>query len=336
MYHVDKNDKDPDKFEIERQLDGLDAATACALYPILEDHVLIEESELNVPKENLSAEITYERLIAERKDLEILTPREEYKDITQKIHYRCKECGNEYEERKDRLLTKQAGVGRPFNCKGCDKLEKKYITQALLLQKTQYYVAGRGGKILHLIKPKDSARRYVTPGDKLHVKCKEGHEWITTHRFLHTGAWCVKCSSLYGVDNNLLPFPNIRKGITREIEFFAWQKALRRFKMELLFPIPNRPERQYFCECQVCKNVTILTSKQLSQRRYLCLNRCIPSNMPSLTEAVVASEYFIGHPKSKEREIFNLYEEAMLKYDDWVRDKSSYPEPLKYKTKKKA
>jgi predicted SprT family Zn-dependent metalloprotease len=314
MYNTDKNINDIDKLEIEKALEGLDTATACALFPILENQTPVEESETGVSQTNVSADVAYERLLRERKDLEILTPKETYLKITQRIHYRCKKCGNEYRQRKDRLLTKQAGIGKPFACKGCSALEGKYITQAFVLQRTHYYVHERGGKIVNLIKPKYP---YVTISDKLHIRCREGHEWITTHRFLHTGAWCVRCSGLHGIDTTIPMLPNIKKGLSKELEFYVWRQAAGHFSMEVMFEMPGKPQREYFCQCQVCKRIARLTPKQLSQRNYLCLNRCVPSNMPSLTEAIVASGYFIGHPEEKHAVIIKEYAESIIKYNEW-------------------
>jgi hypothetical protein len=323
--------------KIQSHYDGMDEMTAYAVEKLMESVEPVDESEIIDDQKNISIDILYERLAGERPDLKILTPKKECLSVSQKIRVVCKKCGHPDEARADRFLTKTAQGWEDFKCKGCRKNEKKRTSHDWLWQKTQYYIGQRLGKIVTHAKPKDG-EQYTSLDDKLKIECKHGHSWVTTHRQLHKGAWCPRCRVMPGENWKIAPFPNFRKDPEPDVKFAVLLSAAgKHCGMRLEFPISegdnskgkskskSKKETEYLGICLVCKQAVIVTESQVLRKKYLCINKCVPSSMPSLSTIFVRSGMGLGDIEQTRQHAAEIYAEAQSRLHKWKKGEADLP-----------
>jgi hypothetical protein len=278
-----------------------------------------DPEDLTIQKRTFKPVIIYDRLATERPDLEILTNRNEYTNITQKIKYRCTLCGYESEARWDRLLPKTAGSGFPFFCTKCKENRKKALREEWFWQRSLFYINKRKGKLVSFTQKEE----YPTIKDEVVIKCVNGHLFRMTQRELQKGSWCYECRNNPSVEISNEKFPDLRKIKDRALFYCILQINLpKKADATLLFPVPDKNENLYYVQCNHCKEIELISDTQIQQRKYICHNRCAPSNLLPMSLLIVEFGIFadINNYDSKMAHLNEVYRQGLEKYREWKKN----------------
>jgi hypothetical protein len=235
----------------------------------------VDESELSAPKAPRNCEIIYDLIARLRKDIELITTKEEYTHSGMKLKYRCKTCGGIYEETHRMLDSKTISGENRKPCKGCREIDKLQNTETRIWQRTSYFIKERNAKINRY----SLKGRFYTRSDKIEISCEKGHTFTLTHKSLHAGSWCKICKMDPSSGFKKIKYPTVRspKGALR---FIIMRLMLHICGgMDLKFPMPGG---KYYCLCLECGEACILTEKQIFSRSFLCYNRCVRTKITSI------------------------------------------------------
>lgn len=234
------------------------------IYDICENTEPVRKEDLVPKRKETTADmlgIIYDRLLS-RKDITILTPREDFKLPHQSVSYKCNKCGFVREGRQD---TIDPGNPKRKYCELCEKIKRKGDNSQWIWTKTKTFIERRGGKIINLSKEGE----FTTVKDGLLIECEAGHQWTTTHAHLHHNKWCRACKRKGEV------FPDIKirgpEEIKNPLRYFYLENIMFYNGMTIEFPLGlNR----YYMVCDHCGTATVVTEEQTRIRNFLCPNRC--------------------------------------------------------------